>query len=100
MTSHGGGNWAVYNNSAVDNEVYSFFRSNNISYIQSQLKLAQQQIDNDAPYAWVGVFTLAAGGDATLVWNNHVVSSFWFDPSWSSVNDLPMLNTITFTNGQ
>jgi peptide/nickel transport system substrate-binding protein len=99
-TAHGGGNWASYNNTAVTNEIYSFFRSNNISYIQSQLKLAQQQIYNDAPYAWVGVFTLAAGGDATLVWNNHVVSSFWFDPSWSGVSDLPMLNTITFTNGQ
>ena len=74
-TSHGGGNWAAYNNSAVDQEVYSFYRSNNINYIQSQLKLAQQQIYNDAPYAWVGIFTLAAGGDATFVWNNHVIAS-------------------------
>jgi len=99
-TSHGGGNWAAYNNSAVDQEVYSFYRSNNISYIQSQLKLAQQQIYNDAPYAWVGVFTLAAGGDATFVWNNHVIAGFWYDPSWSGVTDTPILNTITFTNGQ
>ena len=98
-TAKGGGNWAAYNNTAVNNEVYSFFRSNNITYIQSQLKLAQQQIYNDAPYVWIGVY-LYFGGTTTLVWNNHVISSFFFDPSWGGVEDLPMLNTITFTNGQ
>lgn len=99
-TANGGGNWAAYNNSAVNNEVYSFFRSNNITYIQSQLKLAQQQVYNDAPYVYLGITLPSAGGDTFVVWNNKVISHFWYDASWGGVMDLPILNTITFTNGQ
>ena len=99
VTPNGGGNWALYNNTNVTGEIYSFFRSTNISYIQSQLLQAQKQIYNDAPYAWIGTLGLWVG-DGSLAWDKSVISGFYPDPSWSGADTMPLFNTITFTNGQ
>ena len=52
-----------------------FTSTANVSVIQVTCKTAQQQIYNDAPYAWLGFDTLwyAAG---SLVWQKSVVNRF------------------------
>jgi len=99
VSAFGGGDWAQYNNANVTNEINSFFTSANVSYIQSQLKLAQAQVYNDAPYAWIGTLGLWVG-DGSLAWDKNVVSGFYPDPSWSGADTAPLINTVTFVNGQ
>ncbi|MDA4129637.1 MAG: ABC transporter substrate-binding protein, partial [Thaumarchaeota archaeon] len=99
VSAFGGGDWALYNNQNVTTEVNSFFTSNNLTYIQSQLKLAQAQVYNDAPYAWIGTLGLWVG-DGSLAWDKQVVSGFFPDPSWSGADTAPLINTVTFVNGQ
>jgi len=47
------GNYAIYNNSIVDNAVRLMYSSNNQTKIIQALTVAQQQIYNDAPYDWL-----------------------------------------------
>jgi ABC-type transport system substrate-binding protein len=91
------GNWAVYSNPSVVACANAFTSSTNTSYIQSLCKIAQQQIYNDAPYAWLGLVTLwyAAG---SLVWQKSVVSGFLVDPVWDGQDTAPIFNTLTFVS--
>ncbi len=99
VTADGDGNWAVYNNSVVNNAVSSFYTSNNQTYILSQLAIAQKQVYDDAPYAWIGTLGLMEGS-GSLAYNSQIISGFYTDPMWSGTNTMPVLNTITFVNGQ
>ncbi|MDA4113244.1 MAG: ABC transporter substrate-binding protein [Thaumarchaeota archaeon] len=94
------GNYAVYSNPTVQMCVNSFTLSDNISYIQQVCKAAQQQMYNDAPYAWVGVSGswLPAGGSS--VYDKNVIKGFLLDPLWGGQSSLPIFNTVTFVNGQ
>jgi peptide/nickel transport system substrate-binding protein len=90
------GNYAVYSNPTVQKCVNSFTNTANITLIQSLCTAAQQQIYNDAPYAWIGVSGswLPAGGSS--VWNKNVVKGFLLDPLWVGQSSLAIFNTVTF----
>jgi peptide/nickel transport system substrate-binding protein len=99
VDQYGFGNWADYNNTSVNNEINSFFTSNNATYIRSQLANAQKTVYNQAPYAWIGTLGLTEG-DGSLAFNKQIVSGFYLDPMWTGTDTIPILNTITFVNGQ
>jgi peptide/nickel transport system substrate-binding protein len=94
------GNYAVYSNPIVQKCVNSFTLSDNVTYIQQLCKAAQEQLYNDAPYAWVGVSGswLPSGGSS--VYNKNVIKGFLLDPLWGGQSSLPIFNTVTFVNGQ
>ncbi len=88
-------NFAVYSNPVVEKAVDAFTSSDNITYIQSLLKVAQAQVYNDAPYAWIGSNRLW-NIDGSLVWDKSVVKSFYLDPLWAGNNEAPLFNTVTW----
>ncbi|MGA3407101.1 MAG: hypothetical protein ABSD49_15335 [Candidatus Bathyarchaeia archaeon] len=88
-------NFAVYYNPVVQKAVDAFTTSGNITYIQSLLKVAQAQVYNDAPYAWLGANRLW-NIDGSLVWDKSVVKSFYLDPLWAGNNEAPLFNTVTW----
>ena len=90
------GNTALYYNPVVQKCVDSLTQSTNITQMQALCKVAQQQIYNDAPYAWIGVFKLWSPGGGSLVWKSSVVKSFLVDPIWSGYDTDPIFNTVTF----
>jgi ABC-type transport system substrate-binding protein len=91
------GNQAGYARPDVQPCVNSFTSTQNISFIQSLCKTAEDQIYNDAPYAWLGIMKLwFAGG--SLVWNRNIVKSFFVDPVWSGQTDTAIFNTVTFVS--
>jgi len=91
------GNWSIYSSQSAVACANAFTSTTNVSYIQSTCKAAQQQIYNDAPYAWLGLDTLwyAAG---SLVWEKSVVSGFLVDPVWDGQSTAPIFNTLTFVS--
>jgi len=89
------GNFAGYYNPTVQNCVNAFTSTTNTAQIQSLCTLAQTQIYNDAPYAWLGSLRLW-NIDGSLVWQKSVVSGFDLDPVFSGENTIPLFNTVTF----
>jgi ABC-type transport system substrate-binding protein len=91
------GNWAIYSSPSVVACANAFTSTANATFIQDTCKTAQQQIYNDAPYAWLGLVTLwyAAG---SLVWQKSVVSGFLVDPVWDGQSTAPIFNTLTFVS--
>lgn len=87
------GNSAIYSNPTVEAAVNAFLTSQNTTYIQSLVSAAQQQIYDDAPYAWLGVSTLWVSS-GSLVWQKSVISSFLVDPVWSGADTIPIFNTV------
>lgn len=87
------GNYAVYDNPVVDQNVAFMFHSINETAVLQHLAVAQTQMYNDAPYAWLYVakLPLASG---TYAYNKHVIGGFYGDPNLEGVCTLPMLNTI------
>jgi ABC-type transport system substrate-binding protein len=90
------GNWAVYDNPKVDQDVSLLYTSANETQHISALTDAQQQIYNDAPYAWLGTYKLW-GIDGSVVWNKSVIQSMLFEPNYGGTTTAPLLNTIVFT---
>jgi ABC-type transport system substrate-binding protein len=91
------GNQAGYSSPQVQPCVNAFTASSNVTYIQSLCKVAQKQIYDDAPYAWLGTMKLWYGG-GSLVWDKSVVKSFLLDPVWSGQTPAPIFNTVTFVS--
>jgi peptide/nickel transport system substrate-binding protein len=89
------GNYALYSNPTVQNCVNTILGSNSTSQIVSACTPAQQQIYNDAPYAWLGLMKLWYVG-GSLVWDKGVISNFYVDPVFSGANTVPVFNTVTF----
>jgi len=89
------GNYAIYSNPTVQQAVNAFTSSSNVTYLQSQVRQAQKQVYNDAPYAWLGVNNLW-DISGSLVWQKNVVTGFLVDPVWSGQNTGPLFNTVTF----
>jgi ABC-type transport system substrate-binding protein len=87
------GNYAIYSNPIVNQNVAFMFHSNNESAIIEHLAVAEQQIYKDAPYAWLydAQLPLAAGSYA---YNKHVIGGFYADPNLEGVCTVPVLNTI------
>ena len=87
------GNLAVYDSPAVDSAVALMAHSNDMTSIVSSLTVAQKQVYDDAPYAWLfGEKLLSV--DGTWVWNSNVIKGMYMVPDVTGVNDLPLLNTI------
>ena len=89
------GNFANYYNPTVQACVNAFTSTTNVAQIQTLCTQAQAQINNDAPYAWLGVLRLW-NIDGSLVWQKGVISSFALDPVFSGETTIPMINTVTF----
>jgi hypothetical protein len=58
-------------------------------------KQAQQQVYDQAPYIWIGIFKLVLG-DGSVAYQKNVINSFYFDPMWSGATVPPIFNTVTF----
>ena len=89
------GNWAVYDNPRVDQDVSLLADSSNQTTVLNALADAQTQIYNDAPYAWLGTYKLF-GVDGSVVWNKNVIQSMLFEPNYGGTDTAPLLNTIVF----
>jgi len=87
------GNWEIYDNPIVDQAVTLLSHSNNQTAVLQQLKLAQQQIYNDAPVAWLFDAKLILTGGA-YVYNKQYIGGFYSDPNLGGVTQPPVLNTI------
>jgi peptide/nickel transport system substrate-binding protein len=90
------GDWPGYSNPTVQACVNAFTSTNNVSKIQQLCTAAQAQIYNDAPYAWLGTFSLWLPYGGSLVWEQGVVKSFLVDPVWTGQSTDPIFNTVTF----
>jgi hypothetical protein len=76
--------------------VNAFTSTNSIPTIQSLCTAAQKVIYDQAPYAWLGTFSLWLPYGGSLVWKTGVVSGFLVDPVWTGESTEPIFNTVTF----
>ena len=88
------GNWAGYANPTVQACVNAFLTQTNTATVQSLCTAAQAQVQNDAPYFWIGVPEFP-NFDSTMVWKTGVITGFEYEPIVDGTTDLPLLNTIT-----
>jgi peptide/nickel transport system substrate-binding protein len=93
VTTEGFGNYVIYNSTVVDHNVNFMYTSDNTTAIIQHLQIAQQQIYNDAPYAWLfaSKFPLDAN---SYVWKIGTISSLYAEPNLEGVTNIPALNTI------
>jgi len=89
------GNWAVYNNARVDQDVSILMSSANQTQQVIALADAERQIYSDAPYAWICTFKLWNIG-GSIVWNKNTIQSMLFDPNYGGTDTAPIINTVTF----
>jgi peptide/nickel transport system substrate-binding protein len=89
------GDDAIYSNPAVLTCISAIRLAPNSSSTLATCKQAQQDIYNDAPYAWLGELHLW-WGDGSIVWNKNVVKGFYLDPLWNSFMSTALINTVTF----
>lgn len=90
------GNWAGYSHPVVQQCVDAFTSTADLSLIKELCTVAQKQIYEDAPYAWVGTFSLWLPAGGSLVWKKSVIKSFMVDPVWNGQTDTAIFNTIIF----
>ncbi len=88
----------LYYNPIVQTCVNSFTQSDNVTYIKNACTAAQQQIYNDAPYAWIGVSKAWIPPGGSSVYNKNVVKGFLLDPLWAGQSSVPFFNTVTFVS--
>ncbi len=93
------GDWAGYANPTVQACVNAFTQTTNVTFIQNLCTAAQQKINQDAPYAWIGTTHLWLPEGGSLVWKKSVVSGFLVDPVWDGQSTEPIFNTVTFVSG-
>lgn len=93
------GNFAGYCNPVVQKAVDAFESTTNQTLIESLVAQAQKQVWNDAPYVWVGIVTLYEPLGGSLVYNKNIITGFLTDPIWTSWNNDPIFNTVTFAPG-
>jgi len=90
------GNWAVYNNPSVDQDVSLLTSTANQTQQINALADAERQIYADAPYAWLGTFKLW-NVDGSVVWDKNTIQSMLFDPNYGGTDSAPLINTVIFT---
>lgn len=90
------GNWAGYSHPVVQKCVDGFTTTADLSALKTLCTAAQKQINDDAPYAWIGTFGLWSPPGGSLVWKNTIVKSFMVDPVWNGETDAPIFNTVIF----
>lgn len=89
----GWGNFGNYNNPVVDQAVSFMIQNTNYTQIVQKLAVAEQQIYNDAPYAWLFECQLPLI-DGSPSYNTHVVGGFYLDFNLIGASDIPLLNTV------
>jgi len=87
------GNYAIYNNPIVDQNVGFMFSSDNTTAIVQHLAVAEEQIAKDAPYAWLFDAQLPLGS-GSYAYSKSVIGGFYADPNLEGVCTIPILNTI------
>lgn len=89
------GNYAAYSDPVVDKGVLMLSQSGNVDEILSTLKVAQQKVYDDTPFAWIGTTKLWLG-DGSVVWDKTLIKQVYFDPCYTGLNAAPLFNTIVF----
>jgi peptide/nickel transport system substrate-binding protein len=89
------GNNEIYTNPVVEAAVDKFSQTADVNEIIEALKLAEKQLYDDAPVAWIDSPKLL-GCDGSYVWNNKIVKSAYFDPHYTGVTEAPLFNTVVF----
>jgi ABC-type transport system substrate-binding protein len=89
------GNFGMYNNTAVDNDVAFMSHSSDTTAIVQHLMDAESHIYADAPYAWLFDAELPAIQGSFVYKLNTISSSFFMEPNLMGVSDVPLFNTVT-----
>ncbi|MDA4130685.1 MAG: ABC transporter substrate-binding protein [Thaumarchaeota archaeon] len=97
FTSPLGFDLALWNTTQANQLVNLFDSTTNITEIQSVMAQVQQQVHDQAPYIWLGTFSLLVG-DGSIAWKSAVVSHIFVDQAWSGANTAPLFNTVTFAS--
>lgn len=87
-------NYAIYDDPASDYAVELTTQTTNQTQLLRAFTVAQSDVYNAAPYAWLFVAQLPLI-DGTYVYNTKSIASFYLDPNLFGVSDVPILNTIT-----
>jgi ABC-type transport system substrate-binding protein len=74
------GNYMGYSNPIVDNAVNFMSQSNNATAIVEKLTVAQKQIYDDAPAAWLFA-SRAYLGDGSVFYDTHAIGGLYVDPA-------------------
>ncbi|MGO9643750.1 MAG: ABC transporter substrate-binding protein [Candidatus Bathyarchaeia archaeon] len=92
-------NFPIYGSPNVQPCLDAFSTTASVTEIQQLCTIAQKQIYDDAPMTGLGVVRLWDGG-GTICWDKSVVAGFLGDQTWSGQTTMPIMNTVTFVNGQ
>ncbi len=92
-------NWAIYANPTVQKCVDAWTATSDTNQIKLLCTAAQEQINNDVPYIWLGSLSLVVGS-GSIVYDKAVISGMLLDPVFTGQSDTAIFNTVTFTNGQ
>ncbi len=87
-------NDAVYSNPIVQPCVKDLIGTTNTTLIQSACTTAQEQINNDVPYIFLGLPNLPFG-TGTIVWNKAMVNGGFVDPTSMGDSTTMVFNTVT-----
>ncbi len=90
--SSAAGDWSMYNSPAADTAL-TLLSGNNTAATLAELKIAQQQVYNAAPFAWLFAPKLLFT-DGSWVYSKAAVAGLLMVPDDTGVSDLPALNTI------
>jgi ABC-type transport system substrate-binding protein len=88
-------NWAIYANPTVQKCVNAWTATSDASTLTSVCTAAQQQVNTDAPYIWLGTIKLFFGA-GSIVWDKSVVKSLYVDPVYSGQSSTVIFNTVQF----
>ena len=97
FTSPLGFDLALWNTTQANQLVNLFDSTTNLTQIYSVMAQVQQQVHDQAPYIWLGTFSLLVG-DGSIAWKSAVVSHIFIDQAWSGANTAPLFNTVTFAS--
>jgi ABC-type transport system substrate-binding protein len=92
------GNYGIYNNTIVDQDVAYMFSHSDITGVQQHLADAEQRIYNDAPYAWLfqDPLPLVQGSYA---YKTSIIQGFYLEPNLQGGSDIPLFNTVLPASG-
>jgi ABC-type transport system substrate-binding protein len=85
--------WAGYTNPTVQKCSDAFYQTTDQTLIKSLCTAAQNQLNNDQPYYWLGMYGLMAF-DGTPAWKTGSIHSFLVDPIYGGQDTTAIINTI------
>ena len=89
------GNIALYSHPVVDDAVALFSTTADEDTIMAALIKAEQQLYEDAPYAWLAAPSLLMS-DGSYAWDKDLIDRVYFDPNYIGVTQVPIFNTVIF----